>query len=520
MTPNVTRRGFFRVGAAAGIALAGGAALSACGSSSSGAGTASGIPQSGGTLRAAFVGGGAAETLNFLKGPTPLDYIRARAQHGALGAIDPAAPDGVRYVILDGIDVAPDLTSYTLRLRSGLKFSDGSPVTAADVLYSLQAPTTLGALPYMLTPSRTFNLDAATVRDDRTLILPTVKPVVDGRLVLCQSTLVFKNGTTEFTPTTPSCGPFRLTQFEPGQGASFVRNDDWSIDGGTRLDGLELHSIPDGDARANALRGGQVDFVSDVSAVTARTLGADPKLAITTSEAPTLTRLSFSMNVTHPQFADNRVRTAFKLAADRTAMVGTALFGNGVVGNDLPSLGFPDYAADITQRQHDPTAARQLLSDAGATGMPISLVTGPESAGMVEVATMYVENLKDIGVAATLDQRPAGQLFSDPNYFSTPFAATYSPPTPLLSGYQTTLAGGAMSAFGYSNPRTDALFETARSATDPNVRTQASRDAQQLLWEDGNAVTPVFTKSIDAHTATVAGVVAAPYADFSGATVR
>lgn len=79
-----------------------------------------------------------------------------------------------------------------------------------------------------------------------------------------------------------------------------MRNDDWSIDGGTRLDGLELHSISDGDARANALRGGQVDFVSDVSAVTARTLSTDPKLAISTSEAPTLTRLSFSMNVTHP----------------------------------------------------------------------------------------------------------------------------------------------------------------------------------------------------------------------------
>ncbi|SBW28822.1 solute-binding protein [Candidatus Protofrankia californiensis] len=516
------RRSLLRSGAA--FALLGGVALVGCSSEdeqSSPAPATTPTPRRGGTLRAAFVGGGAAETLNFLKGPTPLDYVRARCAHGALGILDPAAEDGVRYEVLEGIDAADDLSVYTLRVRSGATFTDGSPLTAHDVLYSLNAPTTLGALPFLKPPAQNFDLAAARVTDDRTLELPTRAPIADGRLILCQSTLVFKDGTTAFTAGMPTCGPFRLTAFEAGQGSTFVRNDDYvgvAAGGGPYLDGLELRTIADSTARANALTGGQIDFAGDLGPVAARTLESNGRLRVVTSELPYATLLSFAMNLSFEPFADVRVRQAFKFAVDRQAILDTVLFGRGHLGNDLPGLGFTDYADELEQRPYDPNRARALLRDAGAEGLEVSLTTAPEISGMAETATLFVEQLKEVGVSAKLDQRPTGQLFSDfAAYVQLPFAASYSPPVPPLSSYASTRAGGAPSAFGFNRPDVDELVVKARSATSADERRAAAVEAQRIQWEEGNQIIPVFIPSINGQAPSVQGIVDDPFTNFSQA---
>ncbi|MEZ0492078.1 ABC transporter substrate-binding protein [Kineococcus sp. TBRC 1896] len=505
-------------------ALTGTTLLTGCsgetGPANSPSGSDASSPTTGGTLRAAFVGGGAAETLNYFKGPTSVDYVRARAAHGALGVLDPEAEDGVRYLLLEGIDAAPDLSSYTLRVRPGLTFTDGSPVTATDVLYSLQAATTLGALPFLLPPTRLFTLDAAQVTDENTLVLPTAAPIADGREVLCQSTLVIKDGTTDFTVDTPTCGPFRLTSFEAGQGAAYERHDGWTVDGGAKLDGLEILTIADSAARSNALTGGQVEYADGLSPVSARTLSNQDGITTTTSEVPYVTPIVFALNAaTVPEFGDVRVRRAFKLAADRQAMVDSVLYGAGVVGNDLPAIGFPGYAGDLEQREHDPEQARELLAQAGADGMSVTFTTGPEISGMLETATLYAENLRGIGVDVTLDERAPGQLFSDPNYFTLPMTTSYSPPQPLFLASASGSAGSP-AAFGYADPQADALFAQARSTADAAERASLLEQAQRLRWENGNTVIPVFTRTVSAQSSSVTGIGVANFTDFSSATVR
>ncbi|MWJ01306.1 hypothetical protein DOU04_11000 [Clavibacter michiganensis subsp. michiganensis] len=135
---------------------------------------------SGGTLRAAFPGGGAAETLDYLVGPTALDYVRARLVHAPFCEIDASAADGVAYGALSSIDVSPDLSSYTLHVRPDVPFTDGSTLTAADVIYSLRAPGLLHGLPFTQIVARDLDVDAATSVDDLTVTLPTRHPVADG----------------------------------------------------------------------------------------------------------------------------------------------------------------------------------------------------------------------------------------------------------------------------------------------------------------------------------------------------
>jgi peptide/nickel transport system substrate-binding protein len=466
----------------------------------------------GGLLRAAFAGGGSSETLNYFIGPTALDYVRARLVHGALGAIDTSQPDGVRYGVLESIDISDDLSTYTLHVRPGITFTDGSKLTAADILYSLRAPQIFKGLPFTQIVTRNFDLDRAAAEGELTVTLPALKPIADGRLLLCQSMLAIKAGTTAFTPDTPSCGPFTISRFEPGQGVLLVRNPGYfgaAIGDAPSLAEIQLLSVPDGQARVNALKGGQADFISGVGPVTARTLDSASGFVVTASELPYASYLQFTMNLGFGPFKDVRVRQAFKLAVDRQAIVDTVYFGRAHVGNDVPALGFPNYNTELEQRAHDPGHAKALLAESGHSGMAVGLTVGPELPGMVETATLIVENLRAVGVKATLNELPAGQLFADYEaYRKLPFAAGYNPPAPFEPNF---VPG--------SFPDIDALVAKARGAATQEKRTEASHRAQRLLWEKGNQIGPVFVPGIDAHTSAVRGVRSLQFPDLTAATI-
>jgi peptide/nickel transport system substrate-binding protein len=477
--------------------------LSAC----SGSTEAADDTASGGTLRAAFAGS-TTETLNYLHGPTALDYVRARLVHAPLCEIDPSAEDGVNYGVVESIDIADDLSEYTLKVREGVEFTDGSTVTSEDVLYSLRAPVVLEGLPFTLLPSRTFDLDAASAPDESTVVLPTVSPIADGREILCQSMLTIPEGTSDFTEDTPSSGPFTIASFEPGQSTVLHRNPDY-YGAAPSLDEIDLLSIADGEARVNALRGGQVDFASGLTPAQAQSLQDADGIAVTTSELPYASYLQFTMDQAQEPFDDPRVREAIKLAVDRDQIVENVYHGLAFVGNDVPGLGFPNYDEDLPQREHDPAAAQELLAEAGAEGFSVTLTAGPELPGMVETATLIVDDLRAIGIDASLNELPAGQLFADyPAYLEMPFRAGYNPPAMFEPNYQP----GARADI-------DTLVLEARSASDETRRLEASHEAQRKLWEEGDQLGPVFVPNISAARDGVGGVRELQFPDLAQATV-
>ncbi|APU15354.1 MULTISPECIES: ABC transporter substrate-binding protein [Actinoalloteichus] len=475
-----------------------------------GCGTAATPAQNIGRLRAAFAGGGAGETLNYLVGPTALDFVRARLVHAALGMIDVSQPDGVRYGALESIDVSDDLTTYTLHVRPGIAFTDGSPLTAEDILYSLRAPALLQGLPFTQIVGRDFDLDNAVIDDEHTLTLPTLRPIADGRLLLCQSMLAIKAGTTEFTNTTVSCGPFVISAFQAGQETLLTRNPDYfgaAIGDEPTLDEIQLLSIADDNARVAALTGGQADFISGITPALAQNLDGADGVVVTNGELPYASCLRFVMNPSFEPFADVRVRQAFKLAVDRQSIIDNVYYGRAYLGNDIPALGFPTYHSALEQRAYDPDTARDLLEQAGQSGMSVELTVGPELPGMVETATLIVENLQAIGVDATLAELPAGQLFADYEaYTALPFAAGYNPPALFEPNH----TPGVL-------PEADALVVTARGGLTEDERLDASHQAQQLLWENGNQIGPVFVPGIDAAVDAVSGVRDQQFPDLTNA---
>jgi peptide/nickel transport system substrate-binding protein len=188
-------------------------------------------------------------------------------------------------------------------------------------------------------------------------------------------------------------------------------------------------------------------------------------------------------------------------------MLDTVLFGRGEIGNDLFSLGFPDYAADIAQRAHDPVEAQRLLAEAGAEDLAVTLRTGPESPGMVEAATLYAQQLGDVGVDVTIDELPPGQLFADfATYTSAPFVAGYSTAAPALLYYQVVFLGGGPYAFGWNRPDVDRLVLQARGTADTADRSALAAQVQQAQWDEGNTIIPVFKPVITARVPGLTGI--------------
>jgi peptide/nickel transport system substrate-binding protein len=488
-----------RRGLAALVAATASLAVAGCGAGTQDDEDAAG----GGTLRAAF-SGGSTETLNYFPGPTALDYVRARLVHAPLCELDPGATDGVAYGVVESIDVSDDLSEYTLRVREGVSFSDGAALTSADVLYSLRAPELLDGLPFTMLVARNFDLAAATTPDASTVVLPATSPIADGRELICQSMLAIQDGTTEFTPDTPSSGPFTIAAFEPGRTTLLERNPDY-YGQAPSLESIELVSIADDAARVNALRQGQVDYISGIGPAQAQTLDGTDGVEVTTSEPPYVSYMPFTMNIDTAPFDDPRVREAFRLAVDRQRIIDNVYYGFASLGNDIPALGFAGYDTSIPQREHDPDEARRLLEEAGATGMSVELTAGPELPGMVETATLIVEDLQAVGVDATLRELPAGQLFADyPAWLALPFKVGHNPPALFEPNH----TPGTF-------PDADALVQTARSATTPEDRLTASHEAQRLLWAEGNQIAPVFVPNISAARDRVTGVRELQFPDLS-----
>ena len=160
----------------------------------------------------------------------------------------------------------PDAKTYIFKLRSGVKFQNGEPLTAADVKYSLERiknPDT-GAT---LRP----NLEDATItaigNDTVKIELPQPDATLLNVLALPEASIVSRSWM-ETGPNikvqTNGSGPFKLSQYEPGVKAILSRNPDYFVAGQPYLDEVEFRMIKNDDARVNALRTGAVDMIDFV----------------------------------------------------------------------------------------------------------------------------------------------------------------------------------------------------------------------------------------------------------------
>ncbi|MCP2316191.1 peptide/nickel transport system substrate-binding protein [Nocardia amikacinitolerans] len=489
-------------GAAGLVALGGIGVLTGCGTDGS-TGAPEGPPRAGGRLRSAIAGRAASVDV--------LDPHRAGSSAG--GAVSKNVWDKLvaynndltlRYRLAQSLEPNADGSEWRITLRPGVVFSDGTPLTARDVLWSFER---------MLDPAKPSSGDLAVVDMGRTradgelgVVVAMKTPIADfGSVLAGWYCYVVKDGSTVFDERTlpVGTGPFALHSWSPGDRTVLRRNEKY-WDGPVHLDEVEIIQIAETEARMNAFLSGEVDLVQEMSYLQARSLDSDPDAYVVTPPAGLMG--AFQMRVDEPPFDDVRVRQAMRLAVDRQAMVDSVYYGYGEVGNDIYGKGAPFYNDSLPQRTYDPERARQLLKEAGKENLTVTLQTADAIPGMVESATLFAEHAKAAGITIRLETVPADTYFSR---VSGKQPLTHIGWWNYSLDYfygQTMTSASPSNGTGWRRPAWDAKFAAARAEMNEQRRRQLYFELQEELWNEGGYILHSFAKRPDAARKRVRGV--------------
>ena len=492
----LSRRGFMGLGAAAAsLALAG------CGSSNGEPGAAvaqaSGEPQRGGILRIGMTGGGASDSLDAHAPVVTADGGRVMGLYDRLYEFDPD------YKTVPGLaESARPLKggrTWEFRLREGVRFHDGRPLTPQDVVATFERITNpkdpkTGA-------SALAGLKRVVAVGERTVRFELEQP--DSTLLDSLSQNSMGIVPADYDPEKPvGTGPFTLGDFEPGQLTVLKRNPDYWAEP-PYVDEVHLLNFNDPDALVNALLSTQVDVVGQLPLALVDVVNTDPRLHTVLSE--TGNWLPFTMRVDVAPFDDPRVRQAFRLVVDREQMVEQVFSGHGTVANDMYAP-FDPGTPDLPQRTRDTAKARKLLADAGhPDGLEVELVTAPIQSGAVEAAQVFVEQAAEAGITVTLRRVDSTTFFGD-GYLQYPFSQDFWYTRNFLSQTaQGTVEKAPFNETHWADPKFTELYAKARATMDEKKRNQLIAKAQKQLHDEGGYIAWGFFNQADAYQNYVGG---------------
>jgi peptide/nickel transport system substrate-binding protein len=506
-----SRRGM--VVGASGVAMA--ATLAACGGSSpspSGSddtSAAAGKPKRGGNFRLGVTGGGSKDMLDGQNIVTKPDQARLVTAFETLLTFDDEyqlQTDG----LAESVE-ADNPTQFTIRIRDGIEFQNGKTFTADDVIYSLQR---IGTQKNGLTGfAATATMDIKNLKkvDKRTVQLPLLSPDSTVPQTLASYTFgMVPVGYEKFSgdvSTQVGTGCYKLKSFTPGQESVHERNPNyWRGDGSPWFDQVTITDFNDSTAQLNALKGGQIDAMTDVPPGQVESMKASGTGIL---NSQTGGWIPLCMAIDMPPFDDPKVRQAFRLIIDRKAVLEQIGNGFGQVANDLYAPFDEGYDSSLPQREQDIDQAKSLLKQAGKEGLSVDLHTTNGASGMVELASVFASQAKAAGVNVTVK--------NDPNYYGDSYLKlAFSVDFWGTRGYLNQVQQGSLPNSPYnethwppkSGPGSDFedLYKQALAETDSSKRVDIQHQMQKYEYDLGGYIIPYFNALIDGYASNVQGL--------------
>jgi peptide/nickel transport system substrate-binding protein len=378
-----------------------------------------------------------------------------------------------------------DGTEFIFHLRPA-KFSDGTPVTAADVVASLKRAASAGSQ-----WGRFFKpITGFAVIDDRTVKLTLDKPFTPllNNLALFSSAIIpAKQAEAAKLPDTPTgSGPFVMQEWRHGDRMVLARNPNYWQTGKPSLDEVDLVVVGEDNSRVLQLQSGDLDATILVPFNLVSQLKANPDLQV---GGASVFRSDFVMlNARKKPFDDQRVRQALNYATDRQGLVDGVLAGNGTVASSaMPAMACRD--PKLAAYPHDIAKARALLQQAGlAEGFAATMLVPSGDATAQQVAVALQSDLAKIGVRITLQQIEEGtqwDVTKKGDYeMSLSYASSDTIDPDQLFGF---LAVNPERADAYhtfwKNDRLNVLYEQERRTVDGPARCADFQEMDRLLHD-------------------------------------
>ncbi|MEZ5458547.1 MAG: ABC transporter substrate-binding protein [Steroidobacteraceae bacterium] len=471
----------------------------------------SGTPKRGGRIRIASMSSSTADTLDPARGGLSTDYVRHFMLYSGLTMYDNklvAQPWLAEEIATD------DRIHWTFRLRRGVSFHDGRPLTSADVVYSLlrhKDPATaskMKAVAEQITDARAVDPHEVHVT------LATANADLPAILAASQF-LIVPDGTKDFSRGIGS-GPFRLKEFIPGVRTIVARNGDYWRDGRPFLDEIELIGIPDEMARVNALLSGDVQMINAVNPRSTRRIRESPRHALQITKSSLYTNLILRQDM--PISRDPDFVLAMKHLIDRET-IGRALFrGYSTLANDQPiQPGHRYYLEGLPQRPYDPDRARFHLKRAGLIGVRLPIYASPAAEASVDMAAMLQQSAAKVGLTLAVNRVPADGYWSN-HWFKHALTFGNTNPRPTADLLFTTLfkSDAPWNESGWKNEQFDQLLVAARGEGDETRRRQMYGDMQVLVHDHCGIGIPAYIDFIDGLDRRIKGYGPLPLGGFMG----
>jgi peptide/nickel transport system substrate-binding protein len=417
---------------------------------------------------------------------------------------------------------ALDPLTWEFKLRPGVRWHDGSPFTADDIVFTFgrapnvpNSPTGLGQ--YIRPVTRLEIVDAETIRLHTAEPVPLIPQFMSAFAIVSRkhgegaATSDYNSGKAAI-----GTGPYRLQSFQLGDRAVFTRNPDW-WGPQQAWDRVTYRLIANDSARVAALQSGDVDAIDAVPTRDVARLAQLPRLRITSRPGLRLIYLSPDVGRATTPFAtdrngqvlaqnplrDVRVRRALSLAINREGIRTQLMEGHSRPAGQPAPEGAMGYDPDILPDPYKPDDARRLLAEAGLPdGFNLTL-HGPNDRyvnddGIVQaIAQMWTR----IGVRTQVATMPASVFFSrsardEFSIWLTGWSSsTAEPDTSLVQMVATPDPprgrGNMLRPTHYSNPTADAIIDRAFATIDLGAREALYLDAIRIGYQRDLAVIPL-----------------------------
>jgi len=463
----------------------------------------------GGTLIAAF----SADPAGFdpVRGPSGMSHVVIEQVYSTLVLLD---HDAKPYPgLAESWTTSEDGLTWTFKLRDGVTFHNGDPVTAEDVKFSfdrLRAPDS--GYSY---GSQVETITEVSADDPLTVTFTLSKPTGPFLIYMAfpGSSIVPKKAVEaghDLNAHPIGSGPFKFVSYEPRTAIKFERNEAYYESGKPYFDAMEYRIIADVTALSNALKSGVVNFSNEIPPKDWASISADPNLTGVALEG---SRFNWLLpNHEKPPLDNPKVRQAVAQAINREALVRGAFFGQAtpILGGVIPEWNWGYSGLDYFKPQGDPEKARELLAEAGyPDGFETSMTIASSFPAQMAMAPIIQANLASAGIKARIGTmeipRFWDEVWSTSNfdittmYWLSPLA---DPDDFVTNNYK---CGMAINVQKSCSEAMDSILEQAKSAVGQEARKALYLEQQKLSLEEMGIVPLVNGWILTAHTKALKG---------------
>lgn len=396
--------------------------------------------------------------------------------------------------------------SWTVALRQGVKFHNGQPMTADDVVATFKRLVDPNSGSSALATFDFLPGEGVRKIDEFTVAFDLNRTVVDFPAYLnsYQAVILPANWSGPFAENPIGTGAFKLVEYVPQQRVRYERNPDYWLPGTPYLDSVEAITLAP-DNQVTALLGGSVDMTGNPAALPlVRDNPAIQALTISTSGHD-----GVFMRVDQAPFSDKRVRQAMALCMNRPDMIASVWQGLGEVGNDNVFAPVFPVSSPIDQRTQDYDAAKRLLTEAGhPNGFAATLTTSSDTAPLPTMAAVVQQMLKPVGIDIEIRTEPSSIYFNT-DWLETPLNITNWGGRATPSQYLSTayVTGSVWNASHWSNPTFDGLVGQLDAELDFDKRKALAQQIATIMTDEVPSIIPFFIKGVTFVRSNVQGYV-------------